>query len=67
MMKTKDWLRWLRDHIHTYNLFIPDEDEYDDNNDNLKDPATVVKHQRYATRLYVPLLISKLNKIVFCV
>jgi hypothetical protein len=58
-MNVRDLLRWLREQIHNYNLFIPDEDEYDDNDDEPKDLATAVRHQIYATRLYVPLLIGK--------
>ncbi|CAF4237519.1 unnamed protein product, partial [Adineta steineri] len=36
---------------------MPDEEEYHEDNDEPTDPTIVIKHQRYATRLYVLLLI----------
>jgi hypothetical protein len=51
----RDFLEWFHNKIHNYNLFIPDENEYDE----LEDPITIIKYQKYATRLYVPLFISK--------
>ncbi|CAF4076250.1 unnamed protein product, partial [Adineta steineri] len=33
-----------------------EEHEYDDDNDAVQDPAIVLKHQKYKTRLYVVLL-----------
>ena len=39
-----------------YNLFIPDEDDYDE---EPKDPAIALRHQKYTTRLYILLFISK--------
>ena len=56
-MSTRRFLHWFRGRIQNYNLFIPDEDDYDD--DEARDPATIIKHQQYSTRLYVPLLMSK--------
>jgi hypothetical protein len=41
-----------------YNIFIHEEEEYGDDNER-RDPATVITHQRYATRLYVLILICK--------
>ncbi|UJR18380.1 hypothetical protein I4U23_005284, partial [Adineta vaga] len=38
-----------------YNLFLFDENDYDDD-DDIKDPAIVLKHQKYKTWLYVALL-----------
>ena len=35
-----------------------EENDYDDENDN-KDPAIVLKYQKYKTRLYVLLLTGK--------
>ena len=58
-MPAKNFFRWINKWIHDYNLFTPDEDEYDDDNDQTTNPATLLKHQRYATRLYVPLVIGK--------
>lgn len=58
-MKVHKFLQWLHNWTHNYNLFIPDENDYDDENDQSPDSATTVRHQRYATRLYIPLLIGK--------
>jgi hypothetical protein len=57
-MKARDFLRWFEAKISNYNLLIPEENEHVDNNDETEDSATVAKHQRYATRLYVVLLTS---------
>ena len=53
---------WLREQIYYYNLFGPDENDYDDDESEVRSPAIIVKHQLYATRLYVPLLISKYRR-----
>jgi hypothetical protein len=58
-MKGRDLLCWFGEQTRNYNLFIPNEDEYDDDNGEPIDAQTIVKYQRYATRLYVPLLIGK--------
>ena len=58
-MRIKDFLEWFYQRMHNYNVFIPNENEYDDENDQPTNPATALRHQRYATRLYVSLLISK--------
>ena len=55
-MNARNFIRWCQEKINSYNLFIPDEDV--DSDDELEDPATVIKHQRYTTRLYVSLLIG---------
>ncbi|CAF1022237.1 unnamed protein product [Adineta steineri] len=57
----------LLEYIYHYNVFIPDEDDYDDddlddNNDKVRDPALTLKQQLYTTRLYIPLFISKFHK-----
>ncbi|CAF1627367.1 unnamed protein product, partial [Adineta ricciae] len=54
-MKAKYIFEWFYHWIHNYNLFIPDEDEYDDNSQPT-DPEISLKYQRYTTRLYVFLL-----------
>ncbi|CAF0945400.1 unnamed protein product [Adineta steineri] len=56
-MKIKDIFEWFYTKISHYNLFMPDEEEYHEDNDEPTDPTIVIKHQRYATRLYVLLLI----------
>ena len=55
-MNIKELLQWLHEQIHNYNLFISEED---DQSDEPQDSTVIIKHQRYATRLYVPLFISK--------
>ncbi|CAF1337876.1 unnamed protein product [Adineta steineri] len=56
MMKFKTLTTWLYEKGSNYNLFMLEEHEYDDDNDAVLDPATVRKHQKYKTRLYVVLL-----------
>jgi hypothetical protein len=41
--------------LQNYNAFAHEEDEYDEPTDR----ATIRKHQKYATRLYVILFIGK--------
>jgi hypothetical protein len=59
MMNPKALFHWFYEKICNYNLFILEENEYDDDDEEPKDPTTVLKHQKYATWLYVPLLLSK--------
>ena len=60
MMNRKILFHWLYKKLYTYNAFIPEEDDYDDDNDNQPEElATILKHQRHATRLYIFLLASK--------
>jgi len=61
-MKIKALIQWIDERINTYNVFIPEEDEYDDETDEPQDPVIVLKHQRYATRLYSILFIGKYVK-----
>ena len=58
-MQSSYFLQWLHGKIHNYNLFVPDENDYDDDDDETQDPSIIVKQQKYATRLYIPLFISK--------
>ncbi|CAF1446389.1 unnamed protein product [Adineta ricciae] len=53
-MNFKIYLQWIYKKISNYNLFIVEENDYDDN--NIKDPTVLLKHQKYKTRLYVLLL-----------
>ena len=62
-MKVKIIFRWISEKINAYNLFMPEENDYDDNNDVQQDPIIVLKHQKYTTRLYVLMLMCKLNII----
>ncbi|CAF1550521.1 unnamed protein product [Adineta steineri] len=56
-MKIKDFFDWIENKLKNHNVFIPDEDDYEDENDEPQDPAIVLKHQLYATRLYTILFI----------
>ncbi|CAF3664549.1 unnamed protein product [Adineta steineri] len=55
-MKLKTFITWLYQRVVNYNLFILNEDDYDDDNDNIQDPTIVIKHQKYKTWLYIILL-----------
>jgi hypothetical protein len=63
-MKIKALIQWIDESINNYNVFIPEEDEYDDETDEPQDPVIVLKHQRYATRLYSILFIGKYVKYI---
>jgi hypothetical protein len=66
MMNLKGVFHWFYEHIGGYNLFIPEENEYDDNDDEQpKEPATVLKHQKYMTWLYIFLLTGKSDASFF--
>ena len=56
MMNIKSVFQSYYGRASNYNLFIPDEDDYDE---EPKDPAVALKHQKYTTRLYILLLIGK--------
>ncbi|CAF1116554.1 unnamed protein product [Adineta ricciae] len=60
-MNAKVLIRWFYETIFTYNLFIPEENEEGDH------VPTTIQHQRYATRLYVLLLILAMYIIFFTV
>jgi len=60
MMNLKAVFHWFYEKISSYNLFAPEIDVNDhDDADDLQEPAIVLKRQRYATWLYVLLLIGK--------
>ncbi|CAF1152034.1 unnamed protein product [Adineta steineri] len=59
-MNPKDSFRWFHEQLRNYNLFTPNENDYEDEDDEPKDPIIILKQQRYATRLYVSLLIITL-------
>lgn len=59
-MNLKTWLYWLYDRAKNYNLFMLDVDDYqDDEDEEREDPAILLKHQKYTTRLYIVFLMSK--------
>ncbi|CAF1040155.1 unnamed protein product [Adineta ricciae] len=56
MIQPRTILRWITNYIRNYNLFLPEEDDYDDDNDHLQDAKTILQYQTYATWSYVFLL-----------
>jgi hypothetical protein len=59
MTNPKVVFRWLYQRSRQYNLFMLEENEYDDDDNETKDPATVLKQQNYTTWLYIFLLMGK--------
>lgn len=59
-MKLKVLFHRLYKQVHNYNLFIPGRAVYGDDDNQVEDPAAVLKRQKQATWLYVLLLICKL-------
>ena len=57
-MNVKFLFRWLYDHVYNYNLFASEIDTNTDA-DEPQEPAIVIKRQRYATWLYILLLIGE--------
>ncbi|CAF1512834.1 unnamed protein product [Adineta steineri] len=60
-MNIKVLIRWLYEKILTYNLFIPED------NEEVNHTPVTIQHQRYATRLYILLLILSVYVIFFTV
>ena len=58
MMKFKALFHWLYERGSSYNLFKPEDNGVDPDAEP-KDPAIVLKHQKYTTRLYVLLFTGK--------
>ena len=61
MMHPKAVFYWLYETACNYNIFILEENDYDDDDDSdqRRDPAIVLQYQKYSTRLYVLLLVGK--------
>ncbi|CAF1563845.1 unnamed protein product [Adineta ricciae] len=57
-MKLKGLAIWIYRKGLNYNLFMLENHEYDDDEaeDNIRNPAIILKHQKYKTWLYVTLL-----------
>ena len=55
-MNLKGSFHWFIDKIRNYNVFTPEEDDYDE---EANDSAIVHQQQVYSTRLYILLLIGK--------
>ena len=56
MVNIKTIFFLVYDRACSYNLFVPDEDDYDDDDDEPENSAVALQRQKYATRLYVLLL-----------
>jgi hypothetical protein len=67
MMHFKTILFWLYDQLRHYNLFLPEENDYEDDDDyeEAEDPATVLTKQKYTTWVYVLLLMGKENTSLY--
>ncbi|UJR19904.1 hypothetical protein I4U23_023036 [Adineta vaga] len=65
MKQPRRVFRWLSNHMCNYNLFMPEEDEYDDEHDQPLDTKTALKYQKYATWLYVFLLSTSLYTLFY--
>jgi len=50
---------WCYKQVCSYNIFIPEIDVNDGADNESEQPAIVLKRQRYATWLYILLLIGK--------
>jgi hypothetical protein len=59
MMNLKALIHWFHDYIRNYNLFMPEENDYNDDDNEPQEPATVLRHQKYKTWLYLVFLIGK--------
>jgi len=57
-MNLKALFHRLFERLCNYNIYVLATNEHPDD-DEPKDPATVLRHQRYATWLYIVLLIGK--------
>lgn len=58
MMNLKTFFTWIYMKGSSYNLFMLEDTDYDDD-PNVKDPTLVLKHQKLKTRLYVVFLTGK--------
>ena len=61
-MNIKKYFHWFYQFLSNYNLFVPEPNEYDDDDvdpNEQTNPQTILKHQKYSTRLYILLLIGK--------
>ena len=60
MMKVKQCLRWFYEKVKTYNIIM---NEFGNDDDGRQENIQInIKHERYTTRLYVILLLGKINQ-----
>ncbi|CAF4117366.1 unnamed protein product, partial [Adineta steineri] len=57
-MHPKILFRWLYNKVCDYNLFMLDDNEYNDDDDEPEEPTTVLKKQKYTTWLYALFLMG---------
>ncbi|CAF1391349.1 unnamed protein product [Adineta ricciae] len=55
MINPKVFFIWIYKQVSSYNLFILDQHDYE-NDDTIKDPVIILRKQKYKTRLYIVLL-----------
>lgn len=60
-MNVKAWLHEIGEKVSNYNLFVPDENDYDDPREETADTLAIVKQQKYSTRLYILLLLGEIS------
>ncbi|CAF1661773.1 unnamed protein product, partial [Adineta ricciae] len=67
VMNSKEIVRWIHEKGRNYNLFVLDENDYhdDDDENGAQDPAIVLKRQKYATWLYVLLVFISLYVLFY--
>ncbi|CAF1621173.1 unnamed protein product, partial [Adineta ricciae] len=68
MMNHNVIFRWIYERGKNYNLFILDENDYHDDDDDeqeIQDPEVLLKQQKYATWLYVLLLLVSLYVLFY--
>jgi hypothetical protein len=58
-MNLRALMQQIRGRVRNYNVFVHEQIGYDNDSNEPRDPAIIIKNQQYATRLYVILLISK--------
>ena len=61
-MKLGKVCHWLSNKIQNYNLFMAEENDYDDDDNEGANPAIILQQQKYTTRLYIFILICKFKK-----
>ncbi|UJR06779.1 hypothetical protein I4U23_011066 [Adineta vaga] len=56
-MHPKTLFYWIYDYVLHYNLFVSEEDELDDNENEPQDQTIIIQHKKYSTWLYILLFI----------
>lgn len=64
-MTIRSLLAYLHAQVRNYNLFIPDEDDYDDGDDTSTNTTNFVERQVYSTWIYIFFLTSKCPVVSF--